>query len=129
MSRQRSRRRPTTKEIIEELGVEDRAINYLAKLPRPNAVVTSVRVAMQLAELWEAERAAMNRRGEDPLVYHTTAEQRSWLASAVSVSSKDPLWGSCPHEQLGKLFADLTPDVAAYLAYRVAQWACWKVDF
>ncbi|MET4625744.1 hypothetical protein ABIB83_002760 [Bradyrhizobium sp. I1.8.5] len=129
MSRNQSRRRPTTKEIIEELGVEDDAINYLAKLPDAIAAVTSVRVAMQFADLWKAEHAAMIRRGDPRLAYQTTDEERDWLAAAVAVSSKSLSWWTCPHEQLGKLFGKVTPDVAAYIAYRVAKYACWEVDF
>jgi hypothetical protein len=66
MSRNRSRRWPTTKEIIEELGVEEHAINYLARLSHATAAITSVRVAMRFADVWKTEHAAMNRRGEGP---------------------------------------------------------------
>jgi hypothetical protein len=84
---------------------------------------------MQIADLWKTEHAAMNRRGDLRLVYHTTDEERDWLASAVAVCSKNPIWWPCPHEHVAKLFGKLLPDVAAYVAYRVAKYACWKVDF
>ena len=129
MSRNRSRRWNTTREIIEELGFEDLAINYLAKLPHAISVITSVRVAREFADLWDIERTAMNNRDDPRLVYHVTDREREWLASATAVSSKDPIWRSCPHEEVGKLFGSLPPDVAARVAYRVARWACWMVEF
>ena len=130
MSRNPLHRWPTAREITSEDRVEDRVKNFVAKMPHRAAVITSVRVAMQLANLWDVEKIAMDSRGDDPLVYHILDEERHWLASAAAESSRSPIWGSCPHEYVGRMFTvELSSDVAAFLAYRIARSICWKERF
>ena len=126
----RSHRRPTTKEIKQEDRVEIRVMKFLAGLSHQAAVVTSVRVAMQLADLWDIEKAAIDSRGDDPFVYHILDRDRQWLTSAVARCSRNSIWSSCPHECVGWMFTDEVPlDVAAFLARRTAQWICRKERF
>ena len=85
---------------------------------------------MQLADLWDVEKAAIDSRGEDPFVYNIRDKDREWLASAVATSSRSPIWPSCPHECVGRMFTyDVTLDVAAFLAGRIAREICWKETF
>jgi hypothetical protein len=121
---------PTTKEIKQENRVEKRVWKFFATTTHQTAVVTSVRVAMQLVDLWDIEKAAIDSRGENPLVYHILDRDRQWLASAVATCSRSPIWSSCPHKCVGRMFTDdVTLDVAAFLARRTAQEICRKERF
>jgi hypothetical protein len=126
----RTHRWPTTKERAQESRVEKRVWKFLAGLSHQTAVVTSVRVALQLADLWDVEKAAIDSRGEDPFVYNIRDENRQWLASAVANCSRSPIWSSCPHECVARMLADdVSSDVAAFLAGRIAKEICWKERF
>ena len=103
---------------------EDRAHRLLAQLPRQVAVVSSVKVASALAELWEIEAEAMMRRGDPRYVFKSTLEERSWLASAVAACSQNSLWQHCPTELVQASLAKLPPDEAAHVAYQVARSVC-----
>ena len=130
MSSDRSHRWPTTKEIAQEKRVERRVRTFLAQISHREAAITSVRVATQLADIWDVEKAAMDDRGDQRLVYHATEEDRRWLASAVAASSLSPIWWSCRHAYVEKMFTEgLPPDVAAFVAYRIALSMCWKERF
>jgi hypothetical protein len=123
MSRQ-SPRFPTVEEVVAMWGAEDRAHHLLAKLPRQEAVISSVKVASALAELWEIEAEAMMRRGDPRYVFKSRLEERSWLASAVAACSQNSLWQHCPTEQVQASLAILPPDEAAHAAYLVARSVC-----
>jgi hypothetical protein len=126
----RTHRWPTTKEIAQENRVEKPVWKFLAGLSYRTAVVTSVRVALQLADLWDTAKAEIDDRGEDPFVYHLRDEYRQWLASAVADCSQSPIWSSCPHECVTRMLADdVSADVAAFLAGRIAREFCWKERF
>jgi len=126
----RDTRWTTAREMKQEDRVETRVINFLAKMPHQAAIATSVRVAMELADLWDIENIAMDRRGDPRLVYHIRDTDRHWLASAVASSDRSLDWATCPREQVGRMFTDdLPPDVAARVACRVAQWICRKERF
>jgi hypothetical protein len=124
-----SNRVPTLDETLAEWEAEDRAVNYLGTLSHELAVITSVKLKKTLAELWEVEKQAMISRGDPRYVYDTTAEERGWLTSAVAACSKNPLWWSCSVEQVQELFAKLPPDVAAFIAYRVARYECRREEW
>ena len=126
----RTHRWPTTKERKEEDRIEKRVWKFFATTSHQAAVVTSVRVAMQLVDLWDMEKAAIDSRGEDPFVYHVLDRDRQWLASAVATCSRSPIWSSCPHECVSRMFTEeVKLDVAAFLARRTAQWICRKERF
>jgi hypothetical protein len=116
-------------ELAAEFEAEDCGINYLATLPNEVAVITSVKVTWILEKLWEVEREAMIFRGDPRYVYDSTAKARGWLTSAVAACSKNPLWRSCSVEQFQGLFTQLPPDVAAFIAYRVARYVCRREDW
>lgn len=111
---------------LMEMDAEDRAVNYLATLPHQLAKITAIKAAHVLAQRWEIEAAEMLRRNDPRLVYHQTDEENLWLAANVAAHADDGLWQSCPVENLHKLFADLPPDAAAFVAYTVARWICWQ---
>jgi hypothetical protein len=126
----RTHRWPTTKERAQENRIEKRVWKFFERQSYQAAVVTSVRVAMQLADLWDIEKAAMDSRGEDPFVYNIRDEDREWLASAVATSSRSPIWSSCPHQCVARMLADdVSWDVAAFLAGRIARDICCKERF
>jgi hypothetical protein len=128
MSRQ-SPRLPTVEEVVAMWEAEDRAHHLLAKLPRQVAVISSVKVASALAELWEIEAGAMMRRGDPRYVFKSTLEERFWLASAVATCSQNSLWQHCPSEQVQASLETLPPDEAALVAYEVARSVCYGERF
>ena len=111
----RTHRWATTKERAQEKRVEKRVWKFFAGLSHQAAVVTSVRVAMQLANLWDVEKAAIDSRGDDPFVYTIRDEDREWLASAVASCCRNSVWSSCPHECVGRMLtSEVSVDVAAF---------------
>jgi hypothetical protein len=116
-------------EAVAEMEAEDRAVNYLGTLPDEVAVITAVKVMWILTKLWEVEKEVMISRGDQRYVYGSTVGQRGLLASAVAACSKNPLWWSCSVEQVQKLFAELPPDVAVIVAYRVTKYVCRRERF
>jgi hypothetical protein len=89
--------------------------------------MTAVKAAELFARLWEIEKEKMLCRGDRRPVYLTTAEERFWLDSAIATYSRDTFWQSCADEHLHNLLAGLPPDAAAFVAYKVARWACERV--
>jgi hypothetical protein len=111
------------KALIAECEAEDRAVNWLAHLPRQVRVVTAVKAAVELAASWECEAREMLRRRGRPLVYLSTADERSRLSSAATSYGEDPNWQSCPAAQVKHELSALSADAAAFIAYKIAQWA------
>jgi hypothetical protein len=126
----RTHRWPTTKELQQEKRIEKPVWKFFEGLSHQVAVVTSVRVAMQLADLWDIAKAEIDSRGNDPFVYHIRDNDRQWLASAVATCSRSSIWSSCPHERVASMLSNEVPsDVAAFLAGRIAKEICWKERF
>lgn len=109
-------------EASTELDTEDRAINYLAPFPSRIAAVEAVKAAKVLRIAWNRTEVDDRRP-----VYLSTEEERWWLTAAVKKYSADPLWGKPIDLSLGALFTRHPPDVAAFIAYKVARWA-WGYD-
>jgi hypothetical protein len=109
-------------EALAEFDTQDRAINYLAAFPPRIAAVEAVKAA-------KAVRIAWNRTEVDDRrpVYLSTEEETWWLIAAVKKYSADPLWGKPIDSSLLALFTKHPPDVASFIAYKVAWWA-WDYD-
>ena len=126
----RTRRCPTTKELAQEKRIEKLVWKFIAGISHEVAVITSVRVAMQLSHEWDITKAEIDSRGENPFVYHIYEEDRRWLTSAVATCSRSLIWSSCPHKRVASMLTDNVPsDVAAFLAGRIAKEICWKERF
>jgi hypothetical protein len=117
------------KAVIAMSEAEDRGVCYLAALSEDMAKVMAVKTAASLAEQWDTEKDDMLRRGDRRLVYLAGDTERQWLASAVATYQQHPLWHSCPEQELRKLMADLPPDAAAFVAYKVAHYVCEFMRF
>ena len=93
-------------------------------LPKNVAAITIVKAAAALPrtcclqEDWTADDF------DHGSVYHSTAEQRDWLAKSVAKYSQDPLWQTVSVGHVRSLLAKLPPDPAAYIAYDVARGFC-----
>jgi hypothetical protein len=108
-------------ETITEMEAEDALVRFLGGFPDTVAIVTAVKTALLLAMVWEIERQEMLARNEDPLVYHTTDQQRGWMSAAFARYSLEPLWLNCPDRSARSLLSHLTPDAAAWVAFKVAR--------
>jgi|SRR5450759_3591231 hypothetical protein len=124
MSRAPSHRPRTLKEANIEMEAEDQIANYLGTLPQRVAVITSAKTAVLLNILWEIDRQNMLSRGDNRAVYLTTVRERRWMSLAFAKYSLDPLWLCCPDKDVRSLLSHLAPDVAASVAWAVAQWVC-----
>jgi hypothetical protein len=115
-------------EAIALMEAEDGAIRLLATLPRQVAAVAAVKAAVELAGIWESEKDEMLRRNDPTPVYLSTEEERLWLYSAARKYCVDPLWQCCPAVEVRDHLAGLSPDAAAFTAYKVARWVCRGED-
>jgi hypothetical protein len=116
-------------EAITEMEAEDALVRFLGDFPDSVAIVTAVKTALLLAMVWEIERQEMLARNEDPLVYHTTDEERGWMSAAFAKYSVEPLWRSCPDRCARSLLSHLAPDVAAHVAFIVARSELGRKEF
>jgi hypothetical protein len=66
----------------------------------------------------------MLRRGDSRPVYLSTAEERNWLHSAATKYGEDRNWRSCPAAEIKHELSGLPADAAAFVAYKIALWAC-----
>ena len=111
-------------ESLARMEAEDRIHNHISRLPREIGVITSVKLAMTLAAVWETEAQALLQRGDRGYAYYSTQEQRFWLKSAHATCSANPLWTFCSVDTLRKMIANISSDTAALVSYRVARSIC-----
>jgi hypothetical protein len=112
----------TLHEIAMELDTQDRAIKYLANFTSRVAAVEAVKAAKALRIVWNRTEVDDGRP-----VYLSTEEETWWLMAAAKKYSADPLWGKPIDSSLVALFTKHPPDVASFIAYKVAWWA-WDYD-
>lgn len=115
-------------EILELFEAEDRVLNTLANLPRLLAVITAVRLAVELYGQWAAHQGEMLLERDNRPGYLATKEELIWLFSSATRYCKDPFWVSCPTADLRRHLARLSSDAAALVAYKVARLVCQQKE-
>ena len=131
MSRDPSHRWPTTKELAQQSRVEKRVWKFLAGLSHQATVVTSVRVALLLADRWDIAKAEIDGRGENPFRL-PSCRQGSAVAGigGCQIVLEVPFGRPVRMSVVARMVADdVSADVAAFLAVRLAKEICWKERF
>jgi hypothetical protein len=109
---------------LKQFDAEDRAVSYLAKLPKAVGKMMAVKTALALNYAWEVEEQRMIQRNNPRKVYRSSNDERCWLNRISAKYSHLPSWYSCPTLPLYNLLNHLPPDVSAYVAYNVARYWC-----
>jgi hypothetical protein len=128
MSRRSLSRQPV-EEAVDMMDADWLAREFLAKLPKQVGIVTAIKTAAALAELWEMEKEELIRRGDQEYYFLRTKEERCWVAWAVAKCSKSSLWRQCSIEEARMPFANLSPDAAAWVSFRVARSVSYGEEF
>src|SRR5450631_3834570 len=64
---------------LKKFDAEDRAVSYLAKLPKAVGKMMAVKTALALNYAWEVEEQRMIQRNNPRKVYRSSNDERCWL--------------------------------------------------
>jgi hypothetical protein len=118
----RSRQSRKWDELSARCEAEDRAVEYLSKLPPKVALATALSVERALAIWWQGEQSEMIRRGDPREVFPISPRDMQNLQGALAAIPPDVKSDGATELRVIALLACLPPDQAWLIAHIVAVW-------
>jgi hypothetical protein len=117
------KRKNDLKEKMKELEAKDAVVGYLWKMPGKLAKLVALSLAKSKMTRWEAERLLMIQRGDPRPVYQSSRDEALWLDARLAKTTRGGVSTTYEERRAASMLADLPPDIAAWVAFKVARWA------